>query len=263
MNDAIVRAAQYIADHRTARRRMPGLPADVRPHDETNAYSIQDALHDVMTRAGQGTVVGHKIGCTTPVMQKFLGISNPCAGGVFDRTVHRRSAELRFDDFVRIGVECEIIVLIDRDLPAAGAPYDIAGAAAAVGALAAGIELVEDRYIDYKALDAPTLIADDFFNTGAIIGDPVSNWRALDAMSLVGTMQINGGEAGRGRASDVMGHPFAALAWLANTLAARGRALVKGDFVCTGSIVETKWVARGDHCVATIDQLGSVGARFV
>ena len=121
----------------------------------------------------------------------------------------------------------------------------------------------DDDRVDYKALDAPTLIADDFFNAGAIIGDPVPNWRSLDVAALIGSTQINGRAAGDGRASDVMGHPFAALAWLANTLAKRGRSLLKGEFVCTGSIVETKWVARGDHCTATIDGLGSVAARFV
>lgn len=263
MDDAIARAARYIASHRMARRRMLELPAGIRPHDEIGAYRIQDAFHDIMTHAGWGRVVGHKIGCTTPVMQRFLGIDSPCAGGVFDRTVHRRRAELPVEDFLRAGLECEIIVFLDRDLPAAGAPYDANGVSLAIGALAAGIEVVEDRYVDYKALDAPTLIADDFFNAGAIIGDPVPTWRSLDVAALIGSTQINGRAAGDGRASDVMGHPFAALAWLANTLAKRGRSLVKGEFVCTGSIVETKWVARGDHCTATIDGLGSVEARFV
>lgn len=39
-----------------------------------------------------GPVTGHKIGCTTAVMQTFLRIPNPCAGGVFERTVHRSPA---------------------------------------------------------------------------------------------------------------------------------------------------------------------------
>jgi len=263
MGDSIARAARFIADHRLARRRMPELPAEIRPHDEASAYRVQDALHDVMARAGQGAVAGHKIGCTTPVMQRFLGIPNPCAGGVFGRTVRHRRAELPLGDFLHVGVECEIVAFLDRDLPAAGAPYDAARVAAAVGACAAGIEVVDDRYVDYKTLGAPTLIADDFFNAAAIIGDPVADWRALDLGILVGTTQINGREAGQGRGGDVMGHPFAALAWLANSLAARGHSLASGHFVYTGSVVETKWVARGDHCVATIDRLGSVEARFV
>jgi len=37
-----------------------------------------------------------------------------------------------------------------------------------------------------------------------------------------------------------MGHPFEALAWLANSLAQRGKSLRAGEFVFTGSVVETK-----------------------
>ena len=43
-----------------------------------------------------------------------------------------------------------------------------------VGALMAAIELVEDRYIDYPNFPTPILIADDFFNTGVILGEELS-----------------------------------------------------------------------------------------
>ena len=34
----------------------------------------------------------------------------------------------------------------------------------------AAIEVVDDRYADYRALDAPTLVADDFFNAACVLG---------------------------------------------------------------------------------------------
>ena len=52
------------------------------------------------------------------------------------------------------------------------------------------------------------------------------------------------------------GHPFEAVAWLANALAARGRGLRAGDIVMTGSIVATKWPSAGDEIVVAIDSLG-------
>ncbi len=60
-----------------------------------------------------------------------------------------------------------------------------------------------------------------------------------------------------------MGHPFEALAWIANSFAARGKCLLEGEFVLLGSLVETKWVERGD--VVTIEQpgIGAATARFV
>ena len=59
-----------------------------------------------------------------------------------------------------------------------------------------------------------------------------------------------------------MGHPFAALAWLANNLAQRGQAIKAGQFVFTGSVVETKWVNRGDRVEMEIEGLGGVEAVF-
>jgi len=124
------------------------------------------------------------------------------------------------------------------------------------------MEIVDDRYVDYKSLDTPTLIADDFFDAGCVLGEPASDWRALDLPALSGATWINGVEVGRGRGADVMGHPFEALAWLANSLARCGRSLRAGEFVFTGSVVETKWVQPGDHVVMTIDGLGQVEAEF-
>ncbi len=71
-------------------------------------------------------------------------------------------------------------------------------------------------------------------------------------------MTINGVEAGRGRGSDILGHPMNALAWLANALSRRNRPLRTGETVLLGSLVETKWLARGDRVRFSVDGLGTV-----
>jgi hypothetical protein len=108
-------------------------------------------------------------------------------------------------DFLHVGVECEIAVRLARPLPAAGAPYDRAGAAAAVGACMAAIEVVDDRYDDYRTLDTPTLIADDFFNAACVLGEPVEDWQQLDLANVEGRMTIDGSEVGRGRGGEEPG----------------------------------------------------------
>jgi 2-oxo-3-hexenedioate decarboxylase/2-keto-4-pentenoate hydratase len=253
--------AQYIGEHRVRRERLPLLDPAMRPADEAQAYLVQRALHAMLT-PHLGPVVGHKIGCTTPVMQAFLKIPSPCAGGVFAKTVHRSPARIPHSDFVRAGVECEIVVRLRADLRAASAPFTRESVADAVEAVMPGMEIVDDRYVDYRATDTPTLIADDFFDAGCVLGAPLTDWRALDLAAVVGVTSINGVEAGRGRGRDVMGHPFEALAWLANNLARRGQALNAGEFVFTGSVVETKWVNRGDRVQMNMDGLGEVEAIF-
>jgi 2-keto-4-pentenoate hydratase len=255
------RTAEVIAGYRLARKPMPALDPALRPADERTAYAVQDALHPLLA-GSLGAVVGHKIGCTTAVMQAFLKIPNPCAGGVFERTVHASPARFRHGDFLHVGVECEIVVRLGRDLAPAHAPYDRNTVADAVAACMAGMEIVDDRYVDYKSLDTPTLIADDFFDAGCVLGLEMSDWRGLDLAAATGRTRINGVEVGSGRGADVMGHPFAALAWLANNLAQRGQAIRAGQFVFTGSVVETKWVEPGDRVEMEIEGLGTVSACF-
>jgi 2-keto-4-pentenoate hydratase len=260
---ATLQAAALLAAARIERRRFGRLPEACRPADEASAYAVQDALHASLIAAGGGTLAGHKIGCTTPVMQRFLNIPNPCAGGVFAPTVQHERGTFRHADFLHVGVECEVAVRLAHDLPAQRAPYDRRAVAAAVSACMAAIEVVDDRYDDYRSLDAPTLIADDFFNAGCVLGAPVVPWRDLDLAALRGRMTINGVEVGTGHGGDILGHPLVALTWLANALAARGQHLKAGEFVLLGSVVETKWVAAGDRVEIEIDGLGSAGCVFI
>ncbi len=151
---------------------------------------------------------------------------------------------------------------LGADLGPAGAPFDRVRVAAAVEAVLAAMEIVDDRYRDYRTLDVPTLIADDFFNAGCVLGPPVTRWRDLDLPTLTGVTRLNGAEVGRGEGRAVMGHPFEALAWLANLRARLGLGIRAGEFVLLGSVVETRWVSAGDEAVVAIEGLGEVSARF-
>jgi len=255
-------AARVVAQNRLAKQRLSALPPEHRPQDEAAGYAIQAQAHSELA-ATLGAIVGHKIGCTTAVMQRYLNVPNPCAGGIFANSVHRNGASVLHSSFVRPGVECEIAVLLQNDLPAMGRPYTKETVADAVGAIAAGIEIVDERYHDFHSLGTPTLIADDFFDAGCVIGTPVRDWRALDISALVGRTLINGVEAGRGTARDVMGYPFAALAWLANSLIDRGQYLKRDEFVFTGSVVETLWVNPGDNVAVEVDNLGTATLSFL
>ena len=130
--------------------------------------------------------------------------------------------------------------------------------ASRVDAVMAGIEIVDDRYRDYRSLGAPTLIADNFFNAGCVLGEPIRDWRRLDLEALGGRMLINGQEVGRGAGGMILGHPFEALAWLANSRASRGLGLQKGAFVFLGSLVETKYPNPGDSVQVEIEGLGAL-----
>jgi len=165
-------------------------------------------------------------------------------------------------DFVRVGVECEIAVVLARDLAPSEEPFTAEWVGEAVQAYFPAIEIVDDRYEKWETIGAPTLIADDFFAAGCVLGEAVARHAAPDLLKITGRAIVNGAEAGRGTGADVLGHPHNALAWLANHLAEQGKGLHAGQIVLTGSLVKTIWITAGDRVVMELQGLGQVQATF-
>jgi 2-keto-4-pentenoate hydratase len=254
-------AANTIAAARRNRTPLQPLAPDAAPKTEAEGYRIQEALRGLLS-ADFGALTGYKIGCTSAVMQQYIGIPHPCGGSVFANGVHGSGVSLRAKDFVQVGVECEIAVRLARDLPASQAPFTADGVAQAIEAYLPAIEIVDDRYSHWQTMGAPILIADDFFAAGCVLGKPVARSAAPDLLQVVGRAIINGIEAATGTGADVLGHPHNPLAWLANHLAADGQALRAGQIVLTGSLVKTIWLNAGDKVMMDLSGLGRVEAGF-
>ncbi|WP_284275014.1 2-keto-4-pentenoate hydratase [Bradyrhizobium iriomotense] len=257
--DRILAGAKAIALAR--RNHAPLAPLEVPPRDEAEGYKIQRALHDLLLPHA-GPLVGYKIACTSQVMQDYMQMDHPCVGGVFEKVVHDSGAKLAASDYVRVGVECEIAVRLKRDLAPGEAPFTAEWVGEAVDAYAPAIEIVDDRYVKWETMGAPTLIADDFFAAGCVLGEAVPRSSVPDLKAVAGRALINGEEAGKGTGADVLGHPHNALAWLANHLAAEGKGLHAGQLVLTGSLVKTLWLKAGDKVRMELDGLGVVEAKF-
>ncbi len=259
MSTTLGRAAARLIEQRLSLVPITPLGAGLSPQSIADGYAIQAALHPLLVNAGMGEMVGHKIGCTTPVMQAFVNINHPCAGRIFSRTVMRDHGVVPRHGFVKLGIECEIVVRLGRDLPPQATPYTRESVADAVEEIMPGIELVDERYQDFNALGVPTLVADDFFNAGCVLGKARRDWRSLDLGALVGRTWINDVEVARGRGADVLGHPFNSLAWLANAQHEYGLPGLKaGEFVMLGSLVQTQWLKAGDKVRIAIEALGEV-----
>lgn len=259
--DPVARAADALAGDRVARRLFAGFEPALRPTDEAAAYAVQAALGRRL-EGRDGRPIGWKIGCTTPVMQEFLNIGSPCAGRIRAFGLFQQAADLPVADYARVGVECEIAVRLARDLPAAGRPYAPDAVAAAVGAAMAAIEIVDERYGDYRALDALSLIADDFFHAGCVVGRPVVDIAPAALAGLTGRMIIDGEVVGEGRGAEILGDPMNALSWLANSVASGDDGLKAGEIVMLGSLVRTHWPGAGSSVLVEIERLGEAAVRF-
>jgi 2-keto-4-pentenoate hydratase len=249
-NERLEAMARWMWDARQRREAYRNLPDELRPTSLAEAYVAQEAYHRLAAPV-YGAIAGAKIATTTKIMQQLIGIAHPCAGAIFARTIHASPARPRAADFVNLRIESEIALKLGADMPASGAPWTAETVAPMVVGAMPSFELIEDRHADYAKSEASSLIVENCWNGGVVIGAP----KAVPMASLVGIagkLAINGAVVGEGRAED----PCATLAWLANALAERGRDLIAGMVVITGSVIPTISVAPGDRAVFTVDGLG-------
>ena len=148
-----------------------------------------------------------------------------------------------------------IAVLLGRAMWDAymGAPWTRDAVVPAVASAMPAFELIEDRHADYNATDASSLIVENCWNGGIVLGNP-QPVQAGDLVGIAGRLSISGKTVGEGNAED----PYATLAWVANHLAERGRDLKAGMVVITGSVIPTVSIASGDRALFTVDKLGEV-----
>jgi 2-keto-4-pentenoate hydratase len=256
--DAVAAAARASFEmHRTRARYRP-FDATLRAAPLDDAYRIQDALHRLMAEAGRGEIAGWKIALTSKAMQQMTGVDQPAAGAIFSKLVHGSPARVDVAAYHHLGVEFEVAVRMADDLPARGGPWTRASVAGRVAACLPAFELVEDGDADYKTLDAFTLIAQNTWNGGVVLGAPSADWRAVDLERAVTRCWVNDEPGGQGKTGDAMGHPLEAVTWLANLLNGRGRTLERGMIVMTGSSITTKFPSRGDRVRFVIEGLGEV-----
>lgn len=244
-------AAGYLDEAHRTRARYQNLPEGIAPKNVAEAYAAQAALCELWG-SRLGPVAGLKIATTTKVMQALMGIDHPCMGTIFASRVHTSPAKIAKADYINVRIECELAVKLGRDLPQASTPYTRESVRAAVTHIMPAFELIEDRFADYKTSKALSLIADNAWNGGIVIGPAKLLPASLDLDGIGGVLKSNGTEVGNGKTDD----PLGALAWLANQAVACGRPMTAGMVVITGSVMTTVDIAPGERLEFALDGIG-------
>ncbi len=221
-----------------------------------DAYAVQREYVRLQMQSRNVGAAGHKIGLTTKRMQEMCGIDSPIAGVILKDRVHRSDASFSASSYGRAGLEFEIAVRLGRDLVPAGHVLGLEEVAEAVDAVCPAIEIIDDRHADYRNLEVLSVIADNAWNAGIVLGDFVRSWP--DLASIEGIVSVDGQITDRGSGRDVLGHPFHPVAWLAGHLARGKTPLRAGDIVMTGNLVTTKFPERAGVHRFELVGLGSV-----
>jgi 2-keto-4-pentenoate hydratase len=253
-------AAAALRRIRQERVIVSALPAGITPTTETEGAAVQLALAHLVHAVPP---YGFKIGATGKRMQAYLGVSEPIAGFMRREDIYQGQAELRFADFVRPGVECEVAVRLAADVPPG--PCSLDQARAAVGDFVAGIEIVESRYGDLSVVGTPTLVADQMYHAAAVVGDQGGvDWHSLDIGALRGRISLDDGTEDEGVTTDLLGHPLNGLAWLAgSSVAAAFGGLKAGQVVMLGSVTPPVWLSGPATVTVAFPPLPPVIVRLV
>lgn len=225
--------------------------------DVSDAYEIQ--LLNIRRRLAAGaTVRGHKVGLSSKVMQRMMGVDEPDYGHLLDDMVLSGGCvDTARYCFPRI--EVEIGYVLGKALP--GEDCTTADVLAATEYIVPTVELIDSRITDWKIGLADT-IADNASSAGVIVGEARVSPDRLDPADIGAVLYQDGEEVARGNTSAVLGDPTEAVAWLARKVASFGVRLEAGHLILPGSCTRAVDVRPGDAFRAEFAGLGSVAVRF-
>lgn len=203
--------------------------------DLATAYAIQRALLALRLAAGE-RVVGWKLGYTSEVMRRQMGIDRPNFGPLTDWML-LGSGDAVDERLVQPRVEPEIGLRLKTPLDARHVPVDRHRVAAAVEGAYACLEVVHSTWTGYRFnLEQNTA---DNSSAGQVVVGPRLPVTDLMTLNTVAVRLCDGDRTlGQGVGADADGHPLDAVARLVRELAANGQRLEAGDLVITGGLTK-------------------------
>jgi 2-oxo-3-hexenedioate decarboxylase len=233
---------------------LPGLPDACRPRSLADGYAIQAAFID----AFGVPVSGWKIGCTSEVAQRMLGVEEPFFGPVFAPAILTSPATTRAADFHMTALECEFAFRLGHALPASGGPYDRDRVIRAIDAVIPAIEIISTRFEAFATAGGPQIVADCGANGALVLGEPDPDWEDLELDSHPVALAIDDRPQAEGSGSAVLGHPLNAMIWFVNHFIEQAGDLAAGLVVSTGTCTGLTPIVAGQSARADFGNLGEV-----
>jgi 2-keto-4-pentenoate hydratase len=238
---------------------IPPLREWLASHDGEGAYAVQAASVRHWLDHGR-RIVGRKIGLTSAAVQTQLGVDQPDYGVLFHDMEIVDGGVLWVEQALQPKAEAEVAFIMAKDIADPTVSRD--ELAASIGAAAVAIEIVDSRIADWKITFADT-VADNGSSAFFVVSQTRVPLQGLDLWSCGMVLEQNGRIASVGAGAACLSHPLNAAHWLANTLAARGERLRKGDILLSGALGPMVTLKPGDTIRATISGLGSVCFRYI
>lgn len=206
--------ADLVADMAVAIRdggMLPKMPAGLALED---AYALQ---REVVAAVSGGAVAGLKAGMTAVAGQQAFGLAHPLIGSLYESG--RLAPGVSFPSASGVSLECEIGIVVDAD-----------GAPKTAGPV---IEVPRMAFADETDRTGANLAACNIAADRYIVGEQQPLRDSYGDVRI--TLTRDGEEVCSALASDALGGPRAALAWMLNEARQRGLGIAAGMLLITGA----------------------------
>jgi 2-keto-4-pentenoate hydratase len=259
-SSAVRIAADRLADAQANRTATAPVRDVLGRADIAAAYEVQAILTARRLAAGR-SIIGRKIGLTSPAVQNQLGVDQPDFGVLFDDMVVADGGVVDTGTLIQPKAEAEVAFVLGADLDGAPATISLDRVLAAVDHAVGALEIVDSRNANWDIAITDT-VADNASSALYVLGTErvaLSKFRPVDVTM---TLRKNGELASTGSGEACLGDPLNALTWLARTVAAYGSPLRAGEVVLSGALGPMVPVEPGADIVAELSVLGRVSVSF-
>jgi len=237
------------------RTAIPPFTKKIPFFDVQTAYKAQALLVEHRLRAGEH-IIGAKLGMTSRVKRMALNINEPVYGRLTSGMIIAQGEAVQLNELINPRVEPEIAFLTARRITGPTTP---AAVLAAIEAVIPAIEVVDSRYSTPFRL--PDSVADNAGAARIVLGSYGRPPADLVDLSVLGCVFRCRGRIDTAAGGAVLGHPAAAMVWLAETLAAQGECIEAGSIVMSGGLTASVPLKGQGVVTAEFDGLGSVGVH--
>lgn len=221
------------------------------------AYAVQKTNTDLWVQSGR-EIVGHKIGLTSKAVQAQLGVDQPDFGVLFRDMWLADDSSFGMSAVIQPRVEAEVAVVLNASLDKQG--LSLADIEPSVEYVCAALEIVGSRIANWDISILDT-VADNASSGLFVLGHDRVDPTSLDLAAIQMAMEVDGAVASSGTGADCLGHPFAAVLWLARKMVDVGTPLQAGDIVMSGALGPMVDFPAGCAVRAEVSGLGSVSVR--
>lgn len=264
MSDKVDRIARRIKAEHEALDGYANLSGDLVPNDLAQAYAAQARLHALHAQdieKGRGVLGGRKIALASKVQQELCGIDHPIAGGIFEKEIMMSPATIERRSYHGLGIEFELAVKLGRQLTAEHGPYDKTTVKQAIASVHPAFELIVDRGADYADIDPLTMVADNAWSAGIVLGPEIPGGVDMDLDSLPAVLHWQDEPSVEAVTGDA--DPLGSLAWVVNLVTGMGGIMQAGDTIITGSVIKTRYPTAAIRARYEIAGISSVELSIV